>query len=133
MLRKYLNSEIVIVDLEEKVDIDSVLDLVVQTEKLSDRYILLEKIKRENLFELIPFGNLTLQTPTKTQQVDEDLIYDYRETIINNDPFGKYSGTKLGEIFDKNDIGWVNNCIKNMKNTYIKDRVNYLAKYYKVV
>lgn len=135
MLRKYLNSELILIDLEsiEDIFLDNKTFLVIQNERLNDKYILVEKVKREDLFELIPFGNLTPQTPTKTPQVDEDLIYDYRETIINNDPFGKYSGTKLGEIFDKNDIGWVNNCIKNMKNTYIKDRVNYLAKYYKVV
>lgn len=136
MLRKYINSEMIFLDAKLLVTATKMEEhsLIIQTERISDTIVLAEIISRDEIFELIPFGNLTT-TPTnnKTQQVDEDLIYDYRETIINNDPFGKYSGTKLGEIFDKNDIGWVNNCIKNMKNAYIKDRVNYLAKYYKVV
>lgn len=132
MLRKYINSKIVCLQVAIDYSLDSKEDIVIQTEKLTDTLIIAETVSRYNLCELIPFGNLTtIPTNNKTQQVDEDLIYDYRETIINNDPFGKYSGTKLGVIFDANDKGWVNNCIKNMKNTYIKDRVSYLAKFYK--
>lgn len=135
MLRKYINSEIVIADLEEieDVNIDSGLDLTIQTERLSDRYILLEKVKREDLCDLIPFGNLTTSNIKTTNESDDDLVYEYRETIINNDPFGKYSGDKIGKIFDNKDVGWINNALKSMRNEYIKERVKYLAKYYKVV
>ena len=135
MLRKYINSEIVIADLEqiEDINIDSGSDLTIQTERLSDRYILLEKVKRKDLCDLIPFGNLTTSNTKTTNEADDDLVYEYRETIINNDPFGKYSGDKIGKIFDNKDVGWINNALKSMRNEYIKERVKYLAKYYKVV
>ena len=135
MLRKYVNSEIILADLEaiDDVSIDSGLDLTVQTERLSDKYILLEKVKREDLCDLIPFGNLTTSNTKTTNEADDDLVYEYRETIINNDPFGKYSGDKIGKIFDNKDTGWINNALKSMRNEYIKERVKYLAKYYKVV
>lgn len=135
MLRKYVNSEFILIDLEniEDIFLDNKQFIVVQSEKLNDKYILLEKVKREDLCDLIPFGNLTTSNTKTTTEADDDLVYEYRETIINNDPFGKYSGDKIGKIFDNKDIGWINNALKSMRNEYIKERVKYLAKYYKVV
>lgn len=135
MLRKYLNSELILIDLEniEDVFLDNKTFLVIQNERLNDKYILVEKVKREDLCELIPFGNLTTSNTKTINEADDDLVYEYRETIINNDPFGKYSGDKIGRIFDNKDTGWINNALKSMRNEYIKERVKYLAKYYKVV
>lgn len=136
MLRKYINSEMLFLDAKILANTPKIEEqyLIIQTERISDTIVLAETIRRNDIFDLIPFGSLTT-TPTnnKTQQVDENLVYDYRETIINNDPFGKYSGEKIGKIFDLGDSGWIKNAIKNMKNQYIKDRVSYLAKYYEVV
>lgn len=132
MLRKYINSQIYFVDVTTTSIMDNEL-MIIQTERINDNLVLVEAVDRENLCDLILFGNLTTNNTKTTNEVDDDLVYEYRETIINNDPFGKYSGDKIGKIFDNKDTGWINNALKSMRNEYIKERVKYLAKYYKVV
>lgn len=130
MLRKYLNSKIVVIEAPSACGLDDEEMIVIQTENLGNDKIIVEKVERQAIFDLISIGNvMTNKEPPKQSAKNEDKISEYAEVIINNDPFGKYSGHKLGEIFEKGDRAWVVNCLKSMKNEYIKDRVRYIAEY----
>ena len=56
-------------------------------------------------------------------------INEYREVRLNTDPFGdhKHSGQTLGHILDT-DKSWCEMAVKQLKNEYIRIRLEYLLK-----
>lgn len=135
MIRKFINSKLILIDLEqiEDVELDNKMFLVIQTERVNEKYILVEKIERENLCDLIQLTSVISTQKQNTQNEDfDEKLEEYRSVILNKDPFGKYSGVSLGEIFDKKDITWIMQCVNNMKNEFIRERVAYLEHYYKL-
>lgn len=59
--------------------------------------------------------------PQKTQeQMDLETALD---TVLNNDPLGRYNGCNLRVPFDKGDTQWVEWVLANMHNKFIKDKV----------
>lgn len=131
MIRKYLNSEIGLFDLKGS---PSILEIVkkkyiIQTE-ITNNFILFEVCDFDKIVELIPFN---LQSLKKDDNIESDKLEEFRETILNNDPFFKYSGAKLGEIFDAKDKAWLSKALREMRNAYIKERLEYLNGYYKIV
>ena len=61
------------------------------------------------------------QTPTKSQE--EQDLETALDTVLNNDPRGKYNGWTLRQIFEAGDTEWVDWVLKNMHNEFIKSRV----------
>lgn len=133
MIRKYLNSEFNLYDLRgsSSSSLKEVLQskYILQTE-VTENFLSIEFCDFEKIVELIPFN---LQTLKNNDNIESDKLEEFRETILNNDPFFKYSGAKLGEIFDAKDKAWLSKALKEMRNAYIKERLEYLNGYYKIV
>ena len=136
MIRKYINSKVIFIKgvsiIEEKI-IEDVINnkFIIQVEPQMDNLII-EYCESTQMVDLIPFTS-NMSTPRQEPQGDLHKVEEYREVVINNDPFGKYSGYDIGDIFDAQDINWINRCIKDMRNDYIKSRVEYLKDHYKKV
>lgn len=93
--------------------------------------LLIEYCKNDEISDLIPFTSATLgNTPQEQPKKQFDKVEEYRNEILNNDPWGKYNETKLGDIFDNQDANWINKALNSMKNTYIKTRLEYLKDFY---
>ena len=135
MLRKFLNSEIRLIDIsypDARIFLDDEEQIYVQSEKVNDNYIIVEYVKREDLCDLIQFG--AMQNNGKIEPLQDDKkVEEFRAIVLRTDPFSRYSGLTLGEIIDLRDTKWVNQVVKNMTNTYIREKVEYLAKYYKII
>lgn len=136
MIRKYINSKVILIKgvsiIEEKIIEDIINNkFIIQVEPQMDNLIV-EYCENAQIVDLIPFTS-NISTPRQEPQGDLHKVEEYREVVINNDPFGKYSGYAIGDIFDAQDINWINRCIKDMRNDYIKSRVEYLKDHYKKV
>ena len=59
--------------------------------------------------------------PKKTQEEME--LETALDTVLNNDPLGRYNGCNLRVPFDKGDAQWVEWVLANMHNKFIKDKV----------
>lgn len=59
--------------------------------------------------------------PKKTQEEME--LETALDTVLNNDPLGRYNGCNLRVPFDKRDEQWINWVLENMHNKFIKDKV----------
>lgn len=136
MIRKYINSKITAFRIAET-DGEMIRDLqnkyfIIQIDLPTNHCAIVEYCEYSEIVDLIPFTS-NIPTPRQEPQGDLHKVEEYREVVINNDPFGKYGGHSLGEIFDAQDINWINRCIKDMRNDYIKSRVEYLKDHYKKV
>lgn len=129
MIRKYLNSEFNLYDLMDSLRGELENKYIIQSE-ITNNFLLVEFCDFDKIVELIPFN---LQNLKNNDNIESDKLEEFRETILNNDPFFKYSGAKLGEIFDAKDKAWLSKALKEMRNAYIKERLEYLNGYYKIV
>ena len=121
MLRKFKNSAINFVTLEDYKTI-SFKYFVIQTEKFSDSIVEVEYCNYED--ELV---ELRVASTSKSQAQEDDKITEYRAIVLNNNAFnGKWSGKTLGEVFDAKDYEFIDNAIKNMRNEYIRERIEFL-------
>lgn len=135
MIRKYINSKIKYIIDENDVEYlfsEENKFFIIQVEPSINNSLIVEYCESAQMVDLIPFTS-NMSTPRQEPQGDLHKVEEYREVVINNDPFGKYSGYAIGEIFDAQDINWINHCIKDMRNDYIKSRVEYLKDHYKKV
>ena len=121
MLRKFKNSYIDFVTMLEFKEI-AFKQFVIQTEKFSDDIIEVEYCNYED--ELV---ELRVASTSKSQSQEDDKINEYRAVVLNNNAFnGKWSGKTLGEVFDAKDYEFIDNAIKNMRNEYIRERIEFL-------
>lgn len=135
MIRKYINSKIKYIIDENDVEYlfaEENKFFIIQVEPSINNSLIVEYCESAQMVDLIPFTS-NISTPRQEPQGDLHKVEEYREVVINNDPFGKYSGYAIGDIFDAQDINWINRCIKDMRNDYIKSRVEYLKDHYKKV
>lgn len=135
MIRKYINSKIKYIIDENDVEYlfaEENKFFIIQVEPSINQSLIVEYCESAQMVDLIPFTS-NISTPRQEPQGDLHKVEEYREVVINNDPFGKYSGYAIGDIFDAKDINWINRCIKDMRNDYIKSRVEYLKDHYKKV
>lgn len=49
-------------------------------------------------------------------------------TVLTNDPRGKYSGCMLKEPFDNGDRDWIEWCLLHMQNKFIRNRIEIIYK-----
>lgn len=133
MKRVFLNSEIFFAFTFNANVIDNILDdkYIIQVESISNGLIF-EYCNKSDILDLIPFVASNMQEMAKNQpRGDINKVNEYRDVIINKDPFMVYSDCPIGKIFDDKNAKWISRCLKEMKNEYIKDRVEYLVDYYK--
>lgn len=110
------------------------LDKVIQAMKIDDYQLflvefipnefiesyLLENTKQGALIPTdkeAPFDSF----PQKTQEQME--LETALDTVLNNDPLGRYNGCNLRVPFDKGDKQWVEWVLENMHNKFIRDKV----------
>ena len=133
MKRVFLNSEIFFAFGFNAEDIANIFDdkYIIQVESMSNGLIF-EYCNKSDILDLIPFVASNMQEMAKNQpRGDINKVNEYRDVIINKDPFMVYSDCPIGKIFDDKNAKWISRCLKEMKNEYIKDRVEYLVDYYK--
>lgn len=111
---------------------DAGCDKVIQI-VTDEKFIALEFIPKEfiesYLLENAKQGTLTPTDkeapfdtfPKKTQEEME--LETALDTVLNNDPLGRYNGCNLRVPFDKRDEQWVEWVLANMHNKFIKDKV----------
>lgn len=128
MLRKYKNSKIYVYNI---LYLNNVLAggecEIVQTEKLTDELILVESVDNwDNLDEL-------KMSQTKSQSEEQVKIDEYRAIVLNSNQFnGKWSNKTLGELFDAKDTEFIDKAIHEMKNEYIRTRIEFLKEHTKL-
>lgn len=132
MLRKFINSEMKVIQISHFEDTVIINDnFVIQTEVVGDALII-EYCKKSLVVDLIPFGTITSQQRNITPLKDDEKAQEYCNTVLNNDPFGKYSSCTLGTIFKANDTNWIKSALKSMRNEYILERVKFLVDYFEL-
>lgn len=133
MIRKFLNSKIELINTDNIIGFAPDL-FFIQSEKINDNLLLLEICKPDEICDLIPFSTTGANNGTLQQNTySDDKIKEYSDVVLNNDPFYKYSGSTLGAIIEAKDVNWINKALKEMRNEYIKSRIEYLAKAYKLI
>lgn len=123
MKRLYINTFFDVID-AGTVDLANLDDFIIQIEKCGE-YLFVEHCHKEDILDLQPFTTNVRDVMT-AHKGDQDKINEYMAVEIRNDPFGRYTGKTLGDIFNAQDEKWIDRCIKEMRNDYIKDRVIYL-------
>lgn len=113
---------------ETKIEERKCIQIILDHEK---GILLYEYIPEENLEFYLLEGKKDIQPtdketpfdaqPRKTQE--EIDLENALDTVLNNDPVGKYNGCLLREPFEKNDTIWIEWVLKNMHNKFIKDKV----------
>lgn len=127
MKRLFLNSKFCIADIN---GFEMNGGYILQSE-INGCFIMYEWCNQNEISDLIPFTSATLgNTPQEQPKKQFDKVEEYRNEVLNNDPWGKYNDTKLGDIFDKQDVNWIDKALKSMRNTYIKSRLEYLKDFY---
>lgn len=130
MLRKYKNSQIVILYLSKNITYESVSIIddkfIIQTDKVSDYIILAEFFKNLEDFENAePISTAVINQNTEK----EAKIAEYKAVTLNQNNFNdKWSNHTLGELFQANDREFIDRAKKEMKNEYIKERIIFLDK-----
>lgn len=112
-------------------------------------YGMKEFLSANESIDLIEYDNLILQMITHEEtdtivveyvsKLEEEMFNEpksrtdidfenYLDTTLNKDPFGgKYSGMKLRAIFEAGDKQWLSTALKELKNEFIKDRLQYIV------
>ena len=133
MIRKFINSNVEIVRMENISGLAPDV-FVIQNERINDNLQLIESCLKKDICELIPFSTQGISNGNITQNTySDEKIEEYGHTILNNDPFFKYSGHELKDIIEAKDVAWINKALKEMRNEYIKTRIEYLAKANKLI
>ena len=137
MIRKFLNSKIEIFGINYNIEDSARINndiFFIQNEKMNEDFQLIEYCFKDEILDLIPFSTMGANNNTiKQNTFDDDKIKEYSEIVLNNDPFFKYSGSTLGAIIEAKDKNWINRALKEMRNEYIKTRIEYLAKAFNLI
>lgn len=124
-LSKY--SQIKIIDLNDpSKDLDfqghKIIQVIMPTQA-DPQFALIEVIPNDKIKLYESTSDTTQEKETKKQ---DKTLEEYRKVVLNTDPFGNtFSGKTLGFIFD-NSPEWVDHALNNMKNDYIRDRLQYI-------
>lgn len=96
---------------------ESAQNQILQIAQLTD-IIIIEYISRLEEEMTAPCG-----------QPQHDIDFEnYLDTIINRDPFGaKYSNQPIKAVFEAGDKQWLDTALKNMKNEFIRERLQYIV------
>ena len=100
---------------------------IIQTEIVGG-VIVLEVVPRDLEHEdLTPIIYSTKASVNETESELLDKIEEFKNTTLNHDPFGDFDGWTLGKIMeDEGWDDWSKQVVKEMKNKFIKERVQFL-------
>lgn len=107
-------------ELEELEKDNLILQIVsVPYQEKDNDYFLIEYIKRPSNAEAEKIYN---------EHYGDIDFENYLDTVINKDPFGaKYSGKKIREVFENGDAKWLETALKELRNEFIRDRLQYIV------
>lgn len=101
-------------------------------EELENKNLILQIVSvpfnNDNDFFIIEYISKLEETMIDEPKSRADIDFEnYLDTVINKDPFGgKYSGLKIKTVFENGDKQWLTTALKEMKNEFIKDRLQYI-------
>lgn len=105
---------------------DKIIQIVTDEHYIAIEYIpseFIESYLLENTKSLTP-TDMEAQFDTFPKKTQEEMELETAlDTVLNNDPLGRYNGCNLRVPFDKKDEQWVEWVIANMHNKFIKDKV----------
>ena len=97
------------------------------------RFGFIEYIEADNIADYIaeqsgmsPTTNSAPIEPVKSESQKE--LETALNTVLTNDPRGKYSGCMLKEPFDNGDRDWIEWCLSHMQNKFIRNRIELIYK-----
>lgn len=128
MRRLFVNSTIETVPTDSAITGVSQDIYIIQVEQMTNFWCV-EYCKHDEVVDLIPFDSVVksgYNQPQTKPQSDQEKIAEYRAIVLNKDPFAKYSGKTLGEIIDSNDEAWYSKVVSQMRNEFIRTRLQYL-------
>lgn len=106
-------------------------NMFIQIEKDNEGGFICELVSKDNIplyhNEITPVSAPTpFDEPVKSKE--EQDLETALATELKNDPQGMYNGCMLEVPFNNQDWEWVDWTLKNMKNKFIRDRVQLIAK-----
>lgn len=120
-----------------RINANSILIMADRQQFLNDSQWVAAIEHDKTILQLCNFGDDTIiiEALPKTaltenkKELETDFDFEnYLDTVINRDPFGaKYSGKKIKDIFIAGDKDWLDNALKNMKNEFIRERLQYIV------
>lgn len=118
------NSKIRFYSMKEFLNDESTLD------SIEDKYLILQMHTHEETDTMVveyisKLEDEMFDEPKSKHDIDFE---NYLDTTLNKDPFGgKYSGMKLRAIFEAGDKQWLATALKEFKNEFIRDRLQYIV------
>lgn len=118
------NSKIRFYGMKEFLNDESTLD------SIEDKYLILQMHTHEETDTMVveyisKLENEMFDEPKSKHDIDFE---NYLDTTLNKDPFGgKYSGMKLRAVFEAGDKQWLATALKEFKNEFIRDRLQYIV------
>ena len=86
-----------------------------------DKCIAYEYVNIQDIDKYIKEQSSTAVAPVKSEAQKE--LETALDTMLNNDPRQKYTGCNLRVPFDRGDWEWINWCLDNMHNEFIRKRI----------
>jgi len=105
---------------------DKVIQIVADERFIAVEFIpqeFIESYLLENTKGLTPTDKETPFDTFQKKTQEEMELETALDTVLNNDPLGRYNGCNLRVPFDKKDEQWVEWVLANMHNKFIKDKV----------
>lgn len=118
------NSKIRFYSMKEFLNDESTLD------SIEDKYLILQMHTHEETDTMVveyisKLEDEMFDEPKSRADIDFE---NYLDTTLNKDPFGgKYSGMKLRAVFEAGDKQWLATALKEFKNEFIRDRLQYIV------
>lgn len=90
-----------------------------------ERYIGIEYISEAYIDKYIEeqSGTALKETVAPVKSEAQKELETALDTMLNNDPRQKYTGCNLRVPFDRGDWEWINWCLDNMHNEFIRKRI----------
>lgn len=89
------------------------------------RFGFIEYIEADNIADYIAeqSGTALKETVAPVKSEAQKELETALDTMLNNDPRQKYTGCNLRVPFDRGDWEWINWCLDNMHNEFIRKRI----------
>ena len=117
------NSNLEIVNSEQLLIFEDNATLILQIVPLSEKLYICEYISR------LEEDNVPKSLPSNTMPRGDIDFENYLDTTINKDTFGAvWSGATIREVFEAGDEAWIKKALKEMKNEFIRSKIEYIIK-----
>lgn len=124
--RMNVNSMICYGELDKLLYNENANTIILQIVSLGTQRVCDDGIVRDEF--LCEYIDKPKQSEMAVARSDDIDFENYLDTTINKDPFGaKYSGKKIREVFENGDIQWLEKALKELRNEFLRDRLQYIV------